>query len=157
MNSSHFRKRPTHWLPDVDPDSQIVFVTCCTKARRRCLDRDQVPEALRQVWQAASAWRVGRYVVMPDHIHLFCAPQSEALPLGRWMAYWRSMATRSLGESGGEFWQREYWDRHLRSEESYSDKWEYVRHNPVRAGLVERPQDWPYQGELNSLEWLGLR
>jgi putative transposase len=36
----------------------------------------------------------------------------------------------------------------LRNDESYSQKWEYVRENPVRAGLVVRADEWPYQGEL---------
>ena len=39
----------------------------------------------------------------------------------------------------------------LMTAESYDDKWEYVRLNPVRHGLVVRPGDWPYQGELNVL------
>jgi hypothetical protein len=36
----------------------------------------------------------------------------------------------------------------LRSEESYAQKWNYVRDNPVRAGLVEKTDDWPHAGEI---------
>jgi len=39
-------------------------------------------------------------------------------------------------------------DHVLRSDESYGEKWDYVRHNPVRAGLVRECDDWPYQGEI---------
>jgi hypothetical protein len=39
----------------------------------------------------------------------------------------------------------------LRGDESYTEKWEYVKANPVRAGLVREPEDWPYQGVLNTL------
>ena len=39
-------------------------------------------------------------------------------------------------------------DHVLRNDESYGQKWEYVRENPVRAGLVPRADDWQYQGEL---------
>jgi len=39
-------------------------------------------------------------------------------------------------------------DHILRNDESYTQKWEYVRENPVRAGLVPRADDWPYQGEF---------
>jgi REP-associated tyrosine transposase len=53
----------------------------------------------------------------------------------------------------GEVWQREHWDRRFRSSESYASKWKYVRRNPVRYGLCEHPDDWPYQGELNILQW----
>ena len=50
-------------------------------------------------------------------------------------------------------WQRAAWDRQLRRGDSYAAKWEYVRNNPVRHNLVPRPDDWPYQGEVNELIW----
>jgi hypothetical protein len=48
---------------------------------------------------------------------------------------------------------RDFWDTQLRRQESYDSKWEYVISNPVRAGLVKEPNDWPFQGELNVLPW----
>ena len=45
------------------------------------------------------------------------------------------------------------WDRELRRAESYEEKWQYVKNNPVRHGYISRVEDWPYQGELNVLEW----
>jgi hypothetical protein len=39
----------------------------------------------------------------------------------------------------------------MRSAESYEEKWTYVRENPVRAGLVKRSTDWPFQGEIHRL------
>ena len=45
-------------------------------------------------------------------------------------------------------WQPGFSDHILRNDESYSQEWEYVRENPVRAGLVTRGDDWPYQGEF---------
>jgi len=51
-------------------------------------------------------------------------------------------------ESEDPAWQRGFFDHVLRSEESYSQKWEYVRENPVRANLVQYPNDWPYSGEI---------
>jgi hypothetical protein len=50
-------------------------------------------------------------------------------------------------------WQRDCWDTQLRRGESYSAKWEYVRHNPVRAGLCAAPDEWPFRGEVNELMW----
>ena len=49
--------------------------------------------------------------------------------------------------------QRDCWDRQLRTGESYAQKWAYVRNNPVRKGLVANADDWPYQGRMNILEW----
>jgi len=45
-------------------------------------------------------------------------------------------------------WQPGFFDHILRNDESYSQKWQYVYENPVRTGLVESPDQWPYQGEI---------
>jgi putative transposase len=45
-------------------------------------------------------------------------------------------------------WQPGFSDHLLRNDESYSQKWEYVQENPVRAGLVQQWNHWPYQGEF---------
>ena len=89
---------------------------------------------------------------MPDHLHLFCAPNELAVELNAWVAYWKGQFSRLHLPSTGS-WQRDCWDTRLRRCESYSAKWEYVRLNPVRRGLCAKPQDWPYQGELNILPW----
>jgi hypothetical protein len=48
-------------------------------------------------------------------------------------------------------WQPDYFDRFLRSGESYSEKWAYVQNNPVRAGLVAQADDWPFKGRIHLL------
>lgn len=50
-------------------------------------------------------------------------------------------------------WQSDCWDTQVRSGTHYAEKWEYVRNNPMRAGLVNTPEDWPWQGEINVLRW----
>ena len=48
----------------------------------------------------------------------------------------------------GPHWQKGFFDHGIRAEESYEQKWVYVRDNPVRAGLVRSAEDWPYAGEI---------
>ena len=48
-------------------------------------------------------------------------------------------------------WQLEFFDHVLRSAKSYSEKWDYVRENPVRAGLAVAAEHWPYAGECELL------
>ncbi|HEV2437829.1 MAG TPA: hypothetical protein VG077_17685 [Verrucomicrobiae bacterium] len=50
-------------------------------------------------------------------------------------------------------WQLDFWDTQLRRDENYHEKWDYVWRNPVRKGLVAKPEDWPYAGEINILAW----
>src|SRR6266576_561934 len=45
-------------------------------------------------------------------------------------------------------WQRGFFDHVLRNDESYGDKWNYVRENPVSAGFVNDPYEWRYSGEI---------
>ena len=69
------------------------------------------------------------------------------------MTYWKGLVIRQLGESSESLWQRDHWDRQLRRGESYDEKWEYIRSNPVRRRFVKRPENWPHQGGLNELRW----
>ena len=70
------------------------------------------------------------------------------------MSFWKSFVARQWpNREQSPVWQRHFWDTQLRRGENYDEKWEYVVQNPVRAGLVSRAEDWPYQGELNVLRW----
>ncbi|NQU10936.1 hypothetical protein HQ590_09110 [bacterium] len=70
------------------------------------------------------------------------------------MTYWKRLVTKTWPwREELPLWQRDAWDRQLRRVESYDQKWEYVCCNPVRHELVEEPDAWPYQGELNRLPW----
>jgi len=132
----------------------IVFVTCSTAKREPILASTTVHGAILTAWSRAAAWLVGRSVIMPNYVHFFCAPNGiDAPSLKRWMRYWKSLVTGMLTKRSGELWQRHHWDRQLRSGESYDEKWEYVRNNPVRHGYVAHTHDWPYQGVLNELRW----
>ncbi|MBN1269698.1 MAG: hypothetical protein JXB04_08935, partial [Kiritimatiellae bacterium] len=53
----------------------------------------------------------------------------------------------------GEIWQRDVWDTQMRDYAHYVEKCAYVERNPVRRGLVQRPEDWPYRGELHVIRW----
>ena len=52
----------------------IVLVTVCTQGRKRWLAQADIHQALLKTWTQAAAWMIGRYVLMPDHLHFLCAP-----------------------------------------------------------------------------------
>ncbi len=118
------------------PANHEAFVTFCEKA----LERDIA---------------VGRYVLMPDHIHLFVVFPEADMTLTRWVHILKTVLGKKLAEAGIPLphWQEGFFDHLLRQSESYGQKWEYVRKNPVRAGLCETPEDWPYQGEISRVEF----
>ena len=92
---------------------------------------------------------------MPDHLHAFVALDDEKIALANWMKSLKNSLSKTLRSRKVPVphWQKTFFDHVLRSSESYSEKWEYVCENPVRAGLVQRADDWPFQGEIFSLEY----
>lgn len=150
------RGRPIH-LPSLEHHNRsiILFVTVCTERRRCVLANSEMHVALRNAWRRATWYSVGRYVVMPDHIHLFCSPATfPSESLARWVNFWKSIVAQDwLRREKAKLWQRNFWDRQLRSSDRYSEKWQYVRNNPVRAGLAATADDWEFQGEIEILRW----
>jgi REP element-mobilizing transposase RayT len=70
------------------------------------------------------------------------------------MQAWKQWTSKGMARElnlSRTIWQEEFFDHVLRSSESYSQKWDYVRENPVRARLVKRSNEWPWQGEIESL------
>jgi len=92
---------------------------------------------------------------MPDHSHLFVATNDEQISIFAWMKSLKNTISKTLNENGvtPSHWQKTFFDHLLRSSESYSEKWNYVRENPVRVGLVASIEDWPYLGEIFALEY----
>jgi putative transposase len=97
---------------------------------------------------------IGAYVLMPDHIHLFVALDPE-MTLAAWVKSLKNSLSKTLRSLNipAPHWQKGFFDHVLRSEESYAQKWEYVRDNPVRAGLVGAWSEWPFRGEVHRLEY----
>ena len=128
----------------------LFFVTACTLHRRRFSSMQTVTDAFVEYARRAHSFNiaVGRFVIMPDHLHLFvCGDQNFVL--GEWMkGLKRAMSTPFRMSDNPLKWQPGFFDHLLRNDESYGQKWNYVRENPVRAGLVDTSDHWPYQGEL---------
>jgi putative transposase len=119
------------------------------------------------------------YVIMPDHIHLLIWPfgestisdimrgykeftakrivrQAEAENTEEWIAAFRQ-AGRDTGRSNNKVWQDSYWDTNIYTERFLRQKLNYIHHNPIRAGLVDRPEDYVYSSYRNYTleeEWL---
>ena len=105
------------------------------------LANDAAAKLLIDAWVAANFGAVGRYVILPDHIHLFCEPNTNPpQSLKNWISFWKNCVTRAWPiRNQIPIWQREYWDRQLRRGESYDQKWDYVENNTVRHGYATTP------------------
>jgi putative transposase len=119
------------------------------------------------------------YVIMPDHMHLIIWPhgkatvsdimrdykkftstriirQTEVENVEEWIAAFQQ-AGQETGRSTNKVWQDSYWDVNIYTERFLRQKLNYVHRNPVRAGLVEKPEDYVYSSYRNYVfdeEWL---
>ena len=90
------------------------------------------------------AFYLTAWVFLPDHWHCICAPQYPAT-ISLAMKSVKQSSTSAINQrrdTEGELWQPRFFDRALRTVKEYNEKVEYLHLNPVRAGLVHRPQDW---------------
>jgi putative transposase len=145
-------------------DAPLYLVTFNTLLRRPLLANDSVQAAFRGYAERGRAFNVatGRYVLMPDHVHVFVQMGRE-MTLRRWESGLKQCLGKALSVLGFEpatipdtnlkgFWQPGFFDHLLRHDESYSQKWDYVWRNPVRAKLVTKPEEWLYQGEIHVID-----
>ncbi|MDZ7644075.1 MAG: transposase [Woeseiaceae bacterium] len=109
-------------------------------SRRRAL---LVVDAIRWL-HATNRFIVDAAVVMPDHLHLAGSLNSNPLP--RVMHSLKSYTSKQLASMGVSppVWQRGYHDHAIRDEKDYAIRISYLIDNPVRAGLVTRPDEYPY-------------
>ncbi len=129
-----------------------VFLTVCTAKRDRWLAQASVQRALHEIWEhKATAWLVSDYLLLPDHLHLFCAPRDWKFTIERGIAFWKDRLAKSQPDTG--IFQDGGFHHRLRDGESYAQKRQYVRDNPVRHKLAERPEDWPYFGRVHEIRW----
>lgn len=151
--SSHPNKPPR-----LDPifqsyDAPVYFVTFSTADRKSILANDPVHVAFRNYAKKAEprGIAIGRYVIMPDHLHCFIRMAPEHT-LGTTVRMMKRALSRGIHDPMPH-WQPGFFDHLLRHSESYSEKWDYVVQNPVRAGLVERAENWKFRGEVVSIRF----
>jgi REP element-mobilizing transposase RayT len=155
MSSEH---RP---LPHLAPFSRhpMVFLTVVTRDRLPSLSCQAALDILTNIWirsLTVDGWSVGRFMLMPDHVHLFARAFLEAKPLADWVGTWKSLSSRKITialSATPPFWQKNYFDRFVRSTDDYEEKWRYVEMNPVRKGLCSQSAEWPWQGEIFDLRY----
>jgi REP element-mobilizing transposase RayT len=85
------------------------------------------------------------WCIMPNHVHLILLPHAPISKITQWLkSRTARRANAILDRAGHPFWQEESYDRWMRGHAELLDTIAYVEENPVAAGLVECPQDWPY-------------
>jgi len=123
--------------------------------RGSCILREPVAAQLVQdslLCFDSERYRLLAWVVMPNHVHTLFQPL-HGWTMARTAASWKSFTGRRLSALSGapgtaaspnRIWHREYWDRFIRDSRHFYYAKRYIHNNPVKAGLVRRPEDWPW-------------
>jgi REP-associated tyrosine transposase len=137
---------------------QSHFVTFCCYHRRPLLGTDEIrrifESALERVRRSYRLCVYG-YVIMPEHVHLLLSePQQgtladalKSLKQGvsrRWIGKLPLKPKPGLSGPPGHFWQKRYYDFNIRNYAQFVEKLRYVHRNPVKRGLCDRPEEWPW-------------
>ena len=133
--------RMPHW---VEPGAlfHVRIALDCEKEQRVLIDPLLAKEILdsARFYEAKARWHITLFLLMPDHLHAllsFARDQSMSEVIRDWK--------RFHARTDHVFWQEGYFDHRLRADErgaQLSAKINYIRQNPVAAGLCARPEDW---------------
>ena len=107
-------------------------------------------------------YRLLEWVVMPNHCHVMIEVFA-GIALGKIVLSWKNYTARFINEyksrtgvrrsrEGSQVWQREYWDRFIRDDRHFETAKNYITMNPIKAGLVDRPEDWPWSSAATQAE-----
>jgi putative transposase len=132
-------------LPHWTMDGAIYFVTFRTKTGMLSFEEQEI--VFRHIKRGNKKFYVLiAVVVMPDHVHLIFRPFKK-YTLIRVMKGIKGVSARLINEDRnmrGTVWQDESYDRIIRNEEELQQKIRYMSLNPVKAELVEKPEDYPF-------------
>ena len=137
------RKRLPHDIPSWVSIGDCYFITICTEPRgRNHLANPFVADSIAKSFRHnmnRGIWWADVLLVMPDHIHALMKFPADP-GIRKSLSDWKHFLARTCQIE----WQRDFFEHRLRDDENHIEKAHYVRMNPVRGGLVEKPEDWPF-------------
>jgi REP element-mobilizing transposase RayT len=138
------RRRLFHDVPHWVEDGALFFITVnCTERGRLQLTQPPVATGLLDVarfYHDSGRWHLELFVLMPDHLHAIVGfPRGVAMT--DVFKAWKRYAAQQFGIE----WQVGFFDHRLRNDAEVTEKHDYIRQNPVRKRLCQRPEEWPHQ------------
>jgi len=136
-----------YWLRHETPDGiehPDFFITLC--CRHRALNHLCRPERADSIiktiqhFHETKRWFCSIALLMPDHLHAIVQ-----IPDHRKFSTVIGEFKQRTNQATGIIWQRGFFDHRIRHHSSLEEKWKYIEMNPVRAGYVSAPEDWPYR------------
>jgi len=124
---------------------RTFFITTVTAQRRPLFRYEPNARLLQQTlldYRTQQKYLLHEFVIMPDHLHLLITP-ADNLSLERAVQFIKGGFSFRL-KSKFTVWQESFSNHRIRDEEDFGRHRDYIRMNPVRAGLIGRPEEYPY-------------
>jgi putative transposase len=130
------------------PGSSYFVTTRCAQGRNIF----QVPEVAQILiaallhYRDTNAYLLHEFVIMPDHLHVLLTP-GHSTSLEKAIQLIKGRSSRQISAQRGhkmEIWQHGFHDWTVRDFDDWRAKAQYIRMNPVRAQVVEKPEEWPF-------------
>lgn len=146
------RKRLKHGIPPWVKDGELYFITINTQPRgRNALAKDDIARELKRAFQSytdLNKWWPRLVVLMPDHLHALLSLNTREHSIAQIISPWKAYLAKTVQLK----WQEGFFEHRVRSQSSLEEKADYLRQNPVRAGLIQKPADWPYIWESSDFD-----
>ena len=130
--------------------SYRYFLTFCTAHREPAFCRaEAVQLVLTQILRAAKehGFEIIAYCFMPDHVHLLVQGAGSNSEMKRFAKVAKQYAGFHYKQQNGKpLWQPSYYEHVLRNDEDTWSVARYIVDNPLRAGLAERADEYPFLG-----------
>ncbi len=124
---------------------QFHFITFSCYHRKPLLLGSEAKDIFEQVFEQVRSRHtiaVAGYVLMPEHVHLL-VDEPPVTPLATVLQVLKQTTSRRLKAAKEQhFWQTRYYDFNVSSHAKYLEKLRYIHRNPVRRGLVDKPEDY---------------
>jgi len=129
--------------------ARTYFVTSKSIEGRALLQSDRMANLFIDVlrsYVAAGKFKIHEFVVMPNHVHLLLTVEAGTTIEKAVQFIKGNFSYRARKELGlkCEIWQRGFSDVRIRDHESFMYHVEYIRDNPVKAGLARSAEEYPY-------------
>ena len=135
---------------------RLYFLTICAREGESPFANSDLCEGVERFIRECKErynFRVYAWCLMPDHLHLLVQPPGDGTTISRFVQGLKSVTTRLYWKLGGagKLWQRGFYDHILREDEDLTTVGEYILNNPIRKGLVESVEKYPYSGIMDDI------
>lgn len=145
-------KHKHHHLPRVCYVGEVcVSITACIDDGRPIFDKSDIVATFTDILEDAVKRNdciVPVYCFMPEHLHALIKGLNPISDVWRVIARFKQRTGYWFSKNSYASWQKDFWDRILRRDESFANQVRYIVNNPVRRGLVENWEDYPYTGSI---------